>query len=383
MRNIVIGLTIILAVAVGSWFFVKQRQITVPVATLEKAVPIQVFGLGTVEARIVARIGFEVGAALVKLEVDHGDLVTNGSILARLHSGEQVAKVEKANAGILSAEAGLKQAAATVRKARAVLAQIQAANKRKQKLVKSGNVSIEVADEAQRDEDVGNAELAIALSNVELSKARLADANAQYDFEKTLLDHHTLAAPFNGMVVKRHRELGDVVKAGDAIFTLTDPATVWVLAYVDESRAGHIRLEQTAEIRFRSLPQQKFRGNVARIGIESDRVSEERRVYVKCVDCPATFHLGEQAEVIITTTILDRALLVPEAAVLNFDGATATVWTFEEGTIRQRKIVVGHRTADARLEIASGLPVGAKVIVKHTRALRVGRSGRAIEADGK
>ena len=62
---------------------------------------------------------------------------------------------------------------------------------------------------------------------------------------------------------------------------------MWALAYVDESRAGAIKEGQPAEVRLRSLPQQVFPAKVVRIGLESDRVSEERRVYVKCDVCPS------------------------------------------------------------------------------------------------
>ena len=55
-----------------------NRPITVAVVTSAENVPIRVFGLGTVEARVLSKIGFEVGAALVELNADHGDRVTKG-----------------------------------------------------------------------------------------------------------------------------------------------------------------------------------------------------------------------------------------------------------------------------------------------------------------
>jgi hypothetical protein len=54
------------AIAVGAWAYFHYRPITVEVAAVERDVPVQVFGLGTVEARILSRIGFEVGGALIE-----------------------------------------------------------------------------------------------------------------------------------------------------------------------------------------------------------------------------------------------------------------------------------------------------------------------------
>jgi HlyD family secretion protein len=188
-----------------------------------------------------------------------------------------------------------------------------------------------------------------------------------------------LTAPFDAVVVERHREAGSVIKAGDTIFTLMAPETVWALAYVDEARAGAIHEGQEAEVRLRSLPQAPFRARVARIGIESDRVNEERRVWVKCEQCPARVHLGEQAEVRITVARLDRALLVPEAAVSGFDGRTGMVWIVENGRLARTRLTFGHRNEDARLQVVDGLPDGASVVAALVPGLAVGRAARIAE----
>jgi HlyD family secretion protein len=359
--------------------FIFARPLPVEVAQPVENVSVQVFGLGTVEARILSKVGFEVGAALVELNADHGNRVKQGAVLARLHSAEQEARVAKAEAGVVNAEAAVRMVEAAVGKARAVLAQKQQTNKRKQALVARQTVSVEAAEESQMEEDVAAAELTVAISDVDVAKAALEDASAQYELEKVLLNHHILRAPYDAIVVQRHKELGAVLAPGEALFTLIAPETVWALAYVDESRAGDIRLGQRAEVRLRSLPRQLFAGHVTRIDIESDRVSEERRVYIACDQCPESFHLGEQAEVFITTAVLDRALLVPETAVDGFDGTHGTVWTVEDGELHRRQVVFGHRTLDSRLEIIEGLPEGARVVSIPRPGLREGRAAKILE----
>jgi len=355
------------------------RPVPVEIARPAENVPVKVFGLGTVEARIISKIGFEVGAALVQLNVDHGDKVKQGAVLARLHSAEQEARVAKAKAGMVNAEAAVKMAEAAVGKTRAALAQKKQTNKRRQALLARQTVSVETAEEAQMEQDVAAAELAVAISDVDFAKAALLDARAQFDVEKVLLDHHVLRAPYDAIIVQRHKELGSVLSPGEALFTLVAPETVWALAYVDESRAGHLRVGQPAKVRLRSLPRQMFEGHVTRIGIESDRVSEERRVYIACDRCPDSFHLGEQAEIFITTGILDKALLVPEAAIENFDGTKGTVWTVENGELRRREVALGHRTLDSQLEITDGLPEGAHIVTALRPGLREGRAAKMQE----
>jgi HlyD family secretion protein len=218
----------------------------------------------------------------------------------------------------------------------------------------------------------------VAKSDIEVTKAQVADARAQLQFEETMLRHRTLSAPFDAIVVERLKELGSVIKAGDPIFTLVAPETVWGLAYVDEARAGFIAEGQTAEVRLRSAPQLKIAANVVRIGIESDRVNEERRVWVKCLQCPARFQLGEQAEILITVATLDRALLIPEAAVKGFDGSNGKVWTIENGRLQRRTVTFRHSTEDARLELVGGLPEKAQVVTETAANFSEGRSVRIV-----
>jgi HlyD family secretion protein len=273
--------------------------------------------------------------------------------------------------------------AANIVKARAVLAQKQEANRRKQTLVGRDIISQQSAEEAIRDEAVAKADLAVAESEAESAKALVADARAQLQFEETLLRHRTLAAPYDAIIVERHKELGTVIKAGDPIFTLVAVGGYWGLAYVDEARAGFIQEGQPVEARLRSRPLESFTGRVLRIGLESDRVTEERRVYMRGDSPPDRVFLGEQVEFWITVARLEKALLVPEAAVHGYDGRKGRLWTIEAGRLHQRMVQFRHRTEDSRLEIFEGLPEGARVVARRIDGLREGRSARIVEVAAK
>ena len=378
-RGRILSLTLLPLVLAGlAYAIISWRPLTVAVAPVVENVPIRVFGLGTVEARVLSRIGFEVGAAITELNADHGDVVKQGQVLARLHASQQEAKVARAKAAVLSAEVAVKKAAANVVKARAILAQRLEVNRRKQQLVTRQVTSAQAGEEAQRDEDVAKAELLVAENDIDVAKAQLTDARAQLAYETAILEQHTLLAPFDALVVDRQKELGTVIKAGDPIFTLVAIGSIWALAYIDESRAGAIKEGQFAEVRLRSLSGEVFPARVVRVGIESDRVSEERRVYVKCEQCPVRFHLGEQAEVLITVATLPKVRLLPETAVTGYDGSKGTVWSIENGYLKRRVVSFGYRTEDARLEIRDGLPDGAEVVTQIDPSLKEGRAARAV-----
>jgi HlyD family secretion protein len=380
LLRLLVALAGVAVAAMGLVFFILYRPIEVTVAEPEAAAVFEVFGLGTVEAQVLSRPGFEVGGTLMELHADHGDSVSGGAVLAYLHDAEQRAQVAKSEAGVLSAEAALHRAEALVEKAETVLRQKQEINRRRQVLVERETISVEAAQEAQMEADVAVAEHAIALRDLEVANAALSNAQAQLQFDRVQLHHHALEAPFDALVIERHSELGAVLAPGAPLFTLVDPNTVWTLAYLDERRAGDVAVGQQAQVRLRSLPNRIFRGEVVRIGIESDRVSEERRVYVRCGDCPEDFHLGEQAEVVIRTGTADQALLVPETALDLADEREGTVWTVENGRLARRVVSLGRRNLDGRVEITGGVPADAKVVIDRRPGLREGRAVRIGDA---
>ena len=368
-----VALAIGAGVLFGVWS-VYLRPIEVQVAAVQRDVAVEVFGLGTVEARVTSKIGFKVSGVLVELRADVGDRVPKGAVLARLDDREQAARVGRAKAATEQAEANLQKATASTQKAQANFANAKAINERRQKLVQSATTSVETAETAKTAQDAALADVNLAASDIAVARAAIGDAKAQLQQESATLDFHTLAAPYAAMVTARLKELGSALGAGEPVFTLIDPNSVWVLAFIDESKAGEIQVGEPAEIVLRSHPSQRLRGKVARIEPESDRVNEERRVEIVYEKVPDSFYLGEQAEVYINTVRLPQALLVPETAIIGLAKNRGTVWTVDDGRLQQHEVMLGHRLLDGRYEIAGGLPDNARMVVQLRGGLRVGRA---------
>ena len=376
------ALALVIASVVIAWtlFF---STIDVQVAQPQRDVPVQVFGLGTVEARVTSKVGFKASGVVIELRAYVGERVPKGTVLARLDDREQSARVGRATAAIEQAEANLQRATASVQKAQANFANATNINERRQKLVQASITSVETAETAKNVLEAASADVNLATSDMAVARAAIADAKAQLQQETATLDFHTLAAPYDAMVTARLKELGSALGAGEPVFTLIDPKSVWVLAFIDESKAGEITVGKPVDIVLRSRPNQRFSGQVARIEPESDRVNEERRVAIAFDKLPADFHLGEQAEVYITTVYLPQGLLAPEAAIIGLSKNHGTVWTLEDGHLRQHEVTLGHRLLDGRYEITGGVPDKALVLAQLSSGLRVGRAGKIVEGPSR
>ena len=373
--SFVVALAMVSGAGVLAWnMFV--RPLDVHVARTEQNVAVQVFGLGTVEARVTSKVGFKVSGVLVDLGADVGDHLTKGAVLARLDDREQRAQVARAKAAVELTEANLQRASASVEKAQANYANATRISGRQQKLVQTNSTSVEAAETAKTTQDATLADLNLANSDVLVAKANIGDAKAQQQQQSATLDFHTLTAPYDALVTARSKELGSALGAGEPVFTLIDPKSVWVLAYIDESKAGEIHVGDPVEFVLRSLPKQRFQGKVARIEPESDRVNEERRVEIAFDRIPDSFNLGEQAEVYIRTVSLLQALLVPEAAIEGLGQGRGTVWTVEDGHLQKREVTLGHRLLDGRYEIVGGLPDNTVAVTQLRSGLRIGRAAK-------
>lgn len=369
---------IIVVAAAVLTYLLALSPLPVSVIVPGQQVAIQVFGLGTVEARVLSKVGFKVNGTLAELRADQNDLVKTGQVLALLDSSEQQNRMAKAAANLERAKANLQLTKANLQKARTNLSLKQQNNRRRQALLQRGVLAAEAAEEANAAAKTAGAEVDLVEAEVAAAQAALRDSEAQMGLDKVLLAQHALTAPYDAVVITRHKELGTALPAGEPVFTLVDPCTVWVRAFVDEAKSGHLAVGQFAEVRLRSLPGQSFPAKVARIDIESDRVGEERRVYVTWEDCPRDFHLGEQAEVVITTGSLAQAVLVPQSLVQGFDGTGGEIWTLEHGRLALRRVVLGQGTLDGRLAVLQGLPAGSQVLSALSAGLRQGRRATAM-----
>jgi len=197
LKSIIAG-GLLLSGMFGAVTYLERRPLSVRVAAPQQNIAIEVFGLGTVEAQVLSKVGFKVAGTLVELDSDHGDEVAQGQILARIDPSEQDARVAKARAGIANSEAALRVAQTALAKTKTVLALKRQTNQRRQSLLLKNAISIESAEQAQMDEDISQADVSLASSEVEAATARLQDAIAQQSVEKVVRDRRARAFRIGG-----------------------------------------------------------------------------------------------------------------------------------------------------------------------------------------
>jgi HlyD family secretion protein len=373
------------ALVAGGVYWYSTRQIAVQVVQPQTNTEVRVFGIGTVEAQVVSKVGFQVGGMINAISADQGEFVKAGALLAKLDDDAQRAKLMKSDATLRQAAANLTRVQSQRDRADVVYRQKKNVNARRQALVGGGAVSQEAAEDTKAAEDIARSELSVVDADVTVAKVLQDDAAAQRRIDAVLVAQHELRAPFDARVVARHRELGSVANAGEPVFTLIEPASVWIRAYVDESSAGGLALGQKAHVRLRSETSTTFEAEIVRIDQENDRVTEERRIYVRCLQCSAQHQfrfLGEQAEVEVVKKVIPEGQFIPLRFVEAYDGRSGIVWTIENGRLAKRKVDLGDRILDGRVLVFSKLKQGTSIVADGHSGLREGRAASAAAPQG-
>lgn len=363
----------------GMFYWRSIREITVQTIAIQRNVEVRVFGIGTVEAQVLSKIGFQIAGKVVSVTADQGDHVKAGALLAALDDTAQRSKLLKSDVLMRQAAANVVRTQAQGDRARATYQQKKSINARRQTLLARGSVAQEGAEDAQASEDIARSDLRVVEADATIAAVLQDDAAAQRKIDAVLVDQHELRAPFDGRVIARHKELGGIVNSGEAVFTLIAAESIWVRAYVDEALTGGLRVGQTAFVKLRSEANRVVEAEVVRIDQENDRVTEERRVYVRCRACDPQHqlrYLGEQAEVEIVKTVVTSGHFIPLKFVEAFDGQAGLIWVLENGRLTKQRVQFGERLLDGRIQIASELPAKAEIVADDRSDLREGRAAR-------
>lgn len=321
----------------------------------------EVMGTGTLEARVGASISPKISGRIVELLSDQGSRVSKGDVMVRLDDAELRQQVAIADANIEAAQAALQRLKADKNRALAVFEQARRSHARLRALLEKNATNREDVDKATEALGVAQSEMARAEAAITEGQKVLIAAEKTAQYHGARLKDTEVVAPFDGLVVKRSREPGDVVVPGTSILTLISTEELWVSAWVDETEMSKLEQEQNARVVFRSEPEQFYSGKVSRLGREADRETREFVVDVRVLELPANWAVGQRAEAFIEVARCGDALILPARLLLRRDGMTG-VFVDRDGIADWRALRLGIRSRD-RVEVVAGLQEGEKVIL--------------------
>ena len=131
-----------------------------------------------------------------------------------------------------------------------------------------------------------------------------------------------LKAPIDGVVTERQATVGELAGKDTQIYTVSDPADLWVVAEVKERDIAAVHLGEEASFTVLAYPNEAFRGKVVRIGNRVESASRTLDVRIAVRNEDGRLKPGMFADVEIATTAVKDALIIPDKA-LQSDGGRA------------------------------------------------------------
>jgi RND family efflux transporter MFP subunit len=305
---------------------------------------------GTVQAQAEINQSFRIDGRLLERNVNVGDTVRPGQLIARLDSQNE--------------ESSLQSARAQLAAARAQLSEARNNYDRMRDLVAENAVSRATYESAESLRKTAESQVESAQSQVTLAENRLS--------------YTRLVSDVAGVVTMQAAEPGEVVGAGRPIVQVAREggrdAAFDVPARVKDSMPPNAELA----VVLTSDPKVTATGVVREVSPRADPVTGTFRVKFRLINPPAGMRLG--------TTVTGRmkvaaapAIEVPPSAVFRSD-RQSSVWVVDPktGTVATRNIEI--RSSDPnRVEVASGLNPGDVVVTAGIQALRPGQKVRLLE----
>jgi RND family efflux transporter MFP subunit len=321
----------------------------------------EVMGTGTLEAHIKATVSSKISGRVAEVFVDQGDRVPKGRLLVRLDDEELKQQVAIAQANREAVQATIERLKTDKDRATAVFEQAQKSHARIAALAAKKAASREDLDRAIEALSVAQADLSRAEAAISEGRKELIAAEKTLEYHRARLADTEIESPFDGLIVRRQRDPGDVVVPGSPILTLISTDQLWISAWVDETEMAKLKDGQPARVVFRSEPNRSFPGSVARLGREADRETREFIVDVRILELPFNWAVGQRAEVYIETDRKRSAVLLPAKYVVRQDDQTG-VFIDQNGHAEWKPLTLGLRSPEM-VEVAEGLQPGETVVI--------------------
>jgi len=366
---------VVLAIALVGY---KVKFSPVPVSAQPVAsdeIVAEVMGTGTLEAHYQATVSAKIQGLIVELLADQNDWVKSGQPLARLDDSDLKREVTGQEAVHNAAEATVERAKADEARSKAIFEQARRDYDRYAGLLASKSISQELMDKTTQNLAVGEAEAARASAAVTEAERQLVATSERLRFQQARLGDTRIVSPFDGWIVRRDREVGDIVVPGAAIFLLVSPKEMWISAWVDESSMAGLAPGQAARVVFRSEPEHPYSGKVVRVGREVDRETREFRVDVGVESLPTNWAVGQRAEVYIEKARKSEATNVPLKAIVWRKGKPG-IYVVRGGRAEWKEVGLGLRGID-KVEVTQGLSKN-EVVITEPQSSRLADGQRVV-----
>lgn len=306
---------------------------------------------GEVRARHEISLSFRVGGKLLARQVDVGDRVVAGQVLARLDGADLALSSSGAEANLAAVAAERAYARAEAQRYRDLYAQQFVSRA----LLDAKEAALQAAEEKHR-----------ALA------AQVGLAHNQRGYAE-------LRADADGVVAQVLAEAGQVLAAGQPVVRVAKSGEKEVLVAVPENRVAELNRAGEVAVVLWAAPERRYRGRVREVAPQADPVTRTYAARIAMLDADAGVRLGMTARVMVNGGSRNALFLIPTGAVFQ-QGRQPAVWLIgPEGKVQLRPITVAAWREDG-VAVSAGLNDGERIVAAGAHKLV---NGEAVQVAGR
>jgi multidrug efflux pump subunit AcrA (membrane-fusion protein) len=383
---------------------------------LEK--PIEYIGTTTPVREVSLRA--QVEGRLLNLNVDEGDPVKQGQILAQVDDSilmttlsQEQAELAALQSEVARAETQVSNARARAEQARVELNQARVDAVRRAKLGAQGAISKQEAELAQTAAQTAEQTLRSALEQIRTEQKAVAAAQRRVEAQRAAVaqagerrSYAQVASPINGVVLEKASEPGNLVQPGGEILKLGDFSQVKVVVIsFPDSKGANIQVGQSAQVKLDAFPKESFSGRVSRILPVANSIQLTVEITIPNSNgqigsnlfARVSFEETKAPRVVVPKTALQEGEQGsrgageqgskgareqgsnPKSKIQNPKSTEATVFVVTgqgaQAKVQARRVQVGDR-ANSKVEIISGLKPGERFVARSGKPLKDGEPVR-------
>jgi len=321
----------------------------------------------------------KVAGYIRKINVDIGDRVKTGEVLAVLEVPELVAQLQGAGAGVRHSQQEVIRAKNEVSRDEAQHAALHANYLRLKQAgeARPGLIAQQELDDAQSRDEASEAQIDSAKSALAAAEQQLEMSQANNSQVSAMSDYTRITAPFDGVVTWRYADTGSLVQAGTSnnnsapVVKLAQVNVLRLRIPVPESLAASVRVGEEADVVVHATGEH-FTGKVTRFTDSLDRTTRTEQVEIDVPNDKYKLQPGMYADVRLQVQNHPDALTVPIQAVQHENGKSQVLVLDQHNRVQPRDIETGLEDP-RRVEVLSGLAEGDRVIVGNFGSFQAGQ----------
>ncbi len=312
---------------------------------------------GEVQARFITPMSFRVAGQIIERRVHLGDTVRQGDVVARLDPLDADHNAASADADLASARQHL-----------------EAAQKQLQRDTAQAREQLISALQLEQTQDT----YAAALAQAKGAEARAAVAGNQRRYTRLVAEH-------DGVISAEQANTGEVLAAGQQVFSLAWSGATDVTTEAAQSQVANIRVGAPATVKLSAMPDRPLTGKVREISPAADPQSRTYRIKVTLETKDPALRLGMSGNVTIDTsdtrqsaTAGSTTIVIPATALFH-QGNRPAVWIVKaDGNQLELRPVTVSAYGERSVTLSGGVNGGENIVVQGVHTLTAGEKVKPI-----